>query len=47
MKKVIIIGGGIAGLSGAGIFSQINGFESIILEKNPYYSSFWTYQGLK
>jgi len=35
MKKVIIIGGGIAGL-GAGIFAQINGFESIILEKNPY-----------
>lgn len=33
MKKIIIIGGGIAGLS-AGIFAQKNGFESIILEKN-------------
>ena len=33
MKKVVIIGGGIAGLS-AGIFAQKNGFESIILEKN-------------
>ncbi|MHC1754014.1 MAG: FAD-binding protein [Methanosarcina sp.] len=27
MKKIIIIGGGIAGLS-AGIFAQKNGFES-------------------
>ncbi|MGF7056810.1 phytoene desaturase family protein [Brassicibacter mesophilus] len=34
MKKIVIIGGGIAGLS-AGIFAQKNGFESIILEKNP------------
>jgi phytoene dehydrogenase-like protein len=33
MKKVVIIGGGIAGLS-AGIFAQKNGFDSIILEKN-------------
>ena len=33
MKKIIIIGGGIAGLS-AGIFAQKNGFESFILEKN-------------
>lgn len=33
MKKIIIIGGGIAGLS-AGIFAQKNGFESLILEKN-------------
>ncbi|HII79399.1 MAG TPA: NAD(P)/FAD-dependent oxidoreductase [Methanosarcina sp.] len=33
MKKIIIIGGGIAGLS-AGIFAQKNGFESVILEKN-------------
>ena len=33
MKKVVIIGGGIAGLS-AGIFAQKNGFESIILEKH-------------
>jgi phytoene desaturase len=33
MNKVIIIGGGIAGLS-AGIFAQKNGFQSLILEKN-------------
>lgn len=33
MKKIAIIGGGIAGLS-AGIFAQKNGFESVILEKN-------------
>ncbi|WP_019228702.1 NAD(P)/FAD-dependent oxidoreductase [Sedimentibacter sp. B4] len=33
MKKVVIIGGGIAGLS-AGIFAQKNGFQSIILEKH-------------
>ena len=33
MKKIIIIGGGISGLS-AGIFAQKNGFESIILEKH-------------
>lgn len=33
MKKIVIIGGGIAGLS-AGIYAQLNGFESIILEKN-------------
>jgi len=33
MKKVVIIGGGIAGLS-AGIFAQKNGFESVILEKH-------------
>lgn len=33
MNKVIIIGGGIAGLS-AGIFAQKNGFQSVILEKN-------------
>ncbi|UMZ72797.1 phytoene desaturase family protein [Natranaerofaba carboxydovora] len=33
MKKIVIIGGGIAGLS-AGIFAQKNGFESIILEKH-------------
>ncbi len=33
-KKLVIIGGGIAGLS-AGIFAQINGFDSVILEKNP------------
>jgi phytoene desaturase len=33
MKKIVIIGGGIAGLS-AGIFAQKNGFESTILEKH-------------
>lgn len=31
MKKIVIIGGGIAGLS-AGIFAQKNGFDSIIVE---------------
>ncbi len=33
MKKIIIIGGGIAGLS-AGIFAQKNGFDSTIVEKH-------------
>jgi phytoene desaturase len=33
MKQVVIIGGGIAGLS-AGIFAQKNGFQSTILEKH-------------
>lgn len=33
MKKIVIIGGGVAGLS-AGIFAQLNGFESQILEKH-------------
>ena len=33
-KKIIIIGGGVAGLS-AGINAQLNGFDSLILEKNP------------
>ena len=33
MKKIVIIGGGISGLT-AGIFAQKNGFESIILEKH-------------
>ena len=33
MKKIVIIGGGIAGLS-AGIFAQLNGFDSVILEKH-------------
>jgi phytoene dehydrogenase-like protein len=33
MKKIVIIGGGIAGLS-AGIFAQKNGFNSIIVEKH-------------
>lgn len=33
MKKIVIIGGGIAGLS-AGIFAQKNGFNSVILEKH-------------
>ncbi len=32
-KKIIIIGGGIAGLT-AGIFAQLNGFQSQILEKH-------------
>ncbi len=33
MKKIVIIGGGVAGLS-AGIFAQKNDFESTILEKH-------------
>jgi phytoene desaturase len=33
MNKIVIIGGGIAGLS-AGIFAQKNGFKSVILEKH-------------
>jgi len=33
MKKVIIIGGGISGLS-AGIYAQKAGFQSIIYEKH-------------
>lgn len=33
MKKIVIIVGGIAGFS-AGIFARLNGFESLILEKN-------------
>lgn len=33
MNKIVIIGGGIAGMT-AGIFAQKNGFESIILEKH-------------
>ena len=33
MRKIVIIGGGIAGLT-AGIFAQKNGFESMILEKH-------------
>lgn len=33
MKKVVIVGGGIAGLT-AGIFAQKNGFDSLILEKH-------------
>lgn len=32
MKKITIIGGGIGGLS-AGIYAQLNGFDSVILEK--------------
>lgn len=32
-KKIVIIGGGVAGLS-AGIFGQINGYDTVILEKN-------------
>ncbi len=34
MKKIIIVGGGIAGLS-AGIYGQRAGFETVIYEKNP------------
>lgn len=33
MKKIIIVGGGIAGLS-AGIYAQKNGFESVIYERH-------------
>lgn len=33
-KKIIIIGGGVAGLS-AGISAKLNGFDALILEKNP------------
>lgn len=33
MKKIVIIGGGISGLT-TGIFAQKNGFESVILEKH-------------
>ena len=32
-KKVIIIGGGVAGLSSA-IYLQKNGYQTIVLEKN-------------
>ncbi len=35
MKKIIIIGAGVAGLS-AGIFAQKSGFETIIYDKNDY-----------
>lgn len=35
MKKIIIIGSGVAGLT-AGICGQKNGFETIIYEKNPW-----------
>lgn len=34
MKKIVIVGGGISGLT-SGIFAQKYGFESIVLEKNP------------
>lgn len=33
MKRIVIIGGGVAGLS-TGIFAQKNGFDSVILEKH-------------
>ena len=33
MKKIVIVGGGISGLT-SGIFAQKYGFESIVLEKN-------------
>lgn len=32
MKKIVIVGGGISGLT-SGIFAQKYGFESIVLEK--------------
>ena len=35
-KKIVIIGGGMAGLS-AGIYSQQNGFETEIIEMNNQY----------
>lgn len=41
MKKLVIIGGGVAGLT-AGIFAQKNGYESIILEKNDIMGGFCT-----
>ncbi|UNC92317.1 phytoene desaturase family protein [Candidatus Contubernalis alkaliaceticus] len=47
MKKVVIIGGGVAGLS-AGIFAQKNGFESVILEKHHTFGgecAGWNRQG--
>ncbi len=34
MKKLIIIGGGLGGLS-TGIYAQLNGFDTTIFEKNP------------
>ncbi|MDD3920983.1 MAG: NAD(P)/FAD-dependent oxidoreductase [Eubacteriales bacterium] len=33
MKKIVIVGGGIAGLS-AGVYAQLLGFESVLIEKN-------------
>mgnify|MGYP003299990256 CR=1 FL=1 len=35
MKKIIILGSGVAGLT-AGICGQKNGFETVIYEKNPW-----------
>lgn len=34
MKKIIIVGGGVAGLT-AGIYSQLKGVQSVVVEKNP------------
>lgn len=34
MAKIIIVGGGVAGLS-AGIYAQLNGHHAVICEKNP------------
>ena len=34
-KKIVIVGGGVAGLT-AGIYAQKNGFESMIVEKNHF-----------
>ncbi|MBR2479192.1 MAG: NAD(P)/FAD-dependent oxidoreductase [Clostridia bacterium] len=35
MKKVVIVGAGVAGL-GAGIYARISGLESVIVEKNSF-----------
>ena len=32
-KKILIIGGGVSGMS-VGIYAQINGFDSLIIEKH-------------
>ena len=47
-KKIIIIGGGVAGLS-AGISAKLNGFDALILEKNPVLGGLctgWNRKGL-
>lgn len=47
MKKIIIVGGGIAGLT-AGIYAQKSGFESEVYDKNDYAGglcSGWTRSG--
>lgn len=48
MKKIIIIGGGIAGLS-AGINARLSGYDALILEKNPVLGGLctgWDRQGM-